>query len=264
MRNLFRLSSLVSVLFFVNPILVLAQNTTNTSEPRVVSVPPESVKGIVLTDKFHFLCGENALATSLFLSQHRYQSGSTQFGDNYLFPDCMYDGVHRRFLTRSLQLVDIGDPVDIRLGRAPGTYPNGLDRNGRLKRFEIVGTIGSSGYRPGGLTSYEVGIEFGTNGSENGREYFGGYLCLSGAVEFVGVRRSDGQTTPAGDLACHLYMRGDGSFVFGHNTDVRQRTEIPYVFHGDVEIDGDLVINGNIIVHGTIRAEKFEPIGQAK
>ena len=245
------------LLFFLLPIGISstteAQNVTNQDVRTEPVAQDIGIPAFSLTDKISVLIGENKFVTKDFLAKHTYKSGSTQFGDNYLIADNMYDGAHRRLITRSIQLGDIGDPVDIRLGRAPGDYPNGLNKTGRLDKFAIVGTIGGVGWTRKGFGSYQAAIQFGTNSIDtNGKDdEYTGYMCLSTATGRVGLSPDGKYITNADTLICHILLTSDGRLIIDYNTDPHQRPD------KSLEVRGNAEINGYLIVHGSIVAEDF-------
>ena len=105
--------------------------------------------------------------TPNWLAQHHYQAGGGLFGDNRAIADLWYDGVHRRLLTRSIQLGEVDDPVDIRLGRAEGTYPNIVNPDRANDPDTVVGQIGGvMWYGQGsGFGAYTSAIQFRAAGA---------------------------------------------------------------------------------------------------
>ena len=132
------------VFYLVFALKVGAQ--TLEKDVRVRSTAMETDSASFVVDRIHVMMGQNTLLTDEILRCHTYGSGSKPCGDNLLVADFWYDGTHRRFHTRSLQIVDVGDPADIRCGRAPGTYPNRISINGHLNQWQVVCTIGASGW----------------------------------------------------------------------------------------------------------------------
>jgi hypothetical protein len=105
--------------------------------------------------------------TADWLARHHYQSGGGAFGDNQAIADFWYDGVHRRILTRSIQLGEVDDPVDIRLGRAEGIYPSQPNPDRSNLPDEIVGQIGGVMWYAGGngFGAYTSSIRFRAAGA---------------------------------------------------------------------------------------------------
>ena len=151
--KLSRETSLTFLLLCVIPVTVEAQRS-GPQDVRVEAVSPDPVSGYIRSDRVHVLIGENALVPKDFLNKHTYNSGATLWGMNYMAPDFMYNGATRRIMSRSIQLLEIDDPADIRCGRAPGVYPNVLDRFARLAKYQTTCIIGSSGWSDNGLTAY--------------------------------------------------------------------------------------------------------------
>jgi hypothetical protein len=130
------------------------------AEPANASVSPERVAPV-------HLLADSPLLTRDWLSRHHYQSGGGTFGDNMAIADLWYDGVHRRLMARSIQFGEVDDPVDIRLGRAEGIYPNGPDLERPNHPDEVVGQIGGVSWRGNGagFGAYTSGIRFRAGGT---------------------------------------------------------------------------------------------------
>ena len=159
--------------------------------------------------------------------------------------DFVYDARTRKTCVRSLNVVEVGDPGDIRFWRMPGEYPNNPERFGRLANHALVGQIGASGYTSEGrATAYETVIQFFTR--NNGT----GYMCLSAATGVATAPRNDrGRLAPADEAICHVMLLYDGSFVIGADTDPRQLPPYSLVINGNVRIEGCLRIGD--VTYGT-------------
>ncbi len=167
-------------------------------------------------------------------------------GDTTIYScDFVYDARTRKTCVRSLNVVEVGDPGDIRFWRMPGEYPNNPERFGRLANYALVGQIGASGYTSEGrATAYETVIQFFTR--NNGT----GYMCLSAATGVATTPRNDGgRLAPADEAICHVMLLYDGSFVIGADTDPRQLPPYSLVINGNVRIEGCLRIGD--VTYGT-------------
>jgi hypothetical protein len=166
--------------------------------------------------------------------------------DNTIYScDFVYDARTRKTCVRSLNVVEVGDPGDIRFWRMPGEYPNNPERFGRLANYALVGQIGGSGYNSEGrATAYETVIQFFTR--NNGT----GYMCLSAAMGVSTTpRNGGGRRAPADEAICHVMLLYDGSLVIGADTDPRQLPHYSLVINGDVRIEGCLRLGD--VTYGT-------------
>jgi hypothetical protein len=182
------------------------------------------------TDTTSLIFGENLRASVEFMGRHTRQANGGQFGDNALIADFLYDGAHRRVITRSLQLGEVDDPVDVRLGRAPGRYPNVVDFTRKLPPWTLVGQVGAVGWNTGGFSAYTTGIQFHVLGDS-------GILCLSTAPMTPTGSRYSGESTGE-HLLCRVAVFPDGSIVLGFNSDPDKP---PPVY-----VQGDLLVSGTI------------------
>jgi hypothetical protein len=157
--------------------------------------------------------------------------------DNVIYScDFIYDARTRKTCVRSLNVVEVGDPGDIRFWRMPGEYPNAPERFGRLANYALVGQIGASGYNgEGRATAYETVIQFFTR--NNGT----GYLCLSAATGAASMpRNGGGRVAPPDEAICHVMLLYDGSLIVGADTDPQQLPRYSLVIMGNVAIEGCL------------------------
>jgi hypothetical protein len=157
--------------------------------------------------------------------------------DNAIYScDFVYDARTRKTCVRSLNVVEVGDPGDIRFWRVPGEYPNKPERFGRLADYALVGQIGASGYNADGhATAYETAIQFFTR--NNGT----GYLCLSAATGSPShPRNGAGRQAPADEAICHVMLLNNGTLVIGADTDPLQLPPYSVVVKGNLQIEGCL------------------------
>jgi hypothetical protein len=190
-----------------------------------------------LTDRTHVLIGANEVVDSSFLVGHSHQANGGLFGDNAAVADFWYDGTHRRIVTRSLQLGDVDDPADLRLGRAAGTFPNTVDFLATHKPGTIVGHVGFVGWGPNGFGAYQTAVQGAQ--LDNAR----GMLFLSAAPGRPGTSRA-GSPYDGNELVQHVALLPDGTVIIGYNTDPTQTPAF------------SLIVRGNLRVEGTVFADK--------
>ena len=170
-----------------------------------------------------------------WLSRHTYQSNGGAFGDNLAVADFWYDAVHRRVFSRSLVLHEVDDPADLRLGRAPGTYPNELDAADSLEDGTTVGHVGFVTWTHNGFGSYFAAIQGAVRDSGSG------YLDLGTATGRPGTTRS-GSTFDAQDLVKHVRLHPSGALEIGFDTDPSARPESSLLVRGDGRVEGALSV----------------------
>jgi hypothetical protein len=166
--------------------------------------------------------------------------------DNAIYScDFVYDARTRKTCVRSLNVVEVGDPGDIRFWRMPGDYPNAPERFARLAKYALVGQIGASGYNAEGrATAYETVLQFFTRNDGTG------YLCLSAATGVPSApRNGGGRVAPADEAICHVMLLSDGSLVVGADTDPQQLPRYSLVVMGNLAIEGCLRVGD--AVYGT-------------
>ena len=187
-----------------------------------ISVRPERVGPL------HLLV-DSPLVTAEFLAGHHYEANGTRLGDNAIVADAFYDAVHRRLIARSIQLGEVDDPVDIRLGRAEGVYPNQLDFGRSNDPDHVVGQIGGVRWTSGGFSAYTSAVSFVAGGAlelsaqdpstedlvPRARVSAGGFEILQagGNVPFDVVTRQqtwDGAETVARCEAGEIVLSGGG------------------------------------------------------
>jgi len=214
---------------------VLAMLPLSPAQAQLRTVPLASDNTI-----YSVLLGENFRAyTDRILEQSPQR-------DNVIFScDFVYDARTRKTCIRSLNIVEVGDPGDIRFWRMPGQYPNGPERRGRLADFAIVGQIGASGYNADGqATAYETVVQFFTR--NNGT----GYMCLSAATGRPSVpRNGGGRQANADEAICHVMLLYNGTLVVGADTDPNQLPPYSLVIRGNLEVQGCLKVGET--VYGT-------------
>jgi hypothetical protein len=178
--------------------------------------------------------------TADWLARHTYQANGGLYGDNTAIADFWYDAVHRRIFTRSLVLHEVDDPADLRLGRAPGTYPNEPDFNGTLSEDTTVGHVGFVRWSRNGFGAYFAAVQGAI------RDGATGYLDLSTVTGHAGTGRA-GNTYKADQLVKHVRLHPSGMFEVGFNTDPDARPDVSLLVRGNVQIEGALTVAGSPI-----------------
>jgi hypothetical protein len=178
--------------------------------------------------------------------------------DNTLVPRTfIYDPLHRRLIGPGVQLGDVNNPANLRLGRAITDGTGALDFSARHPPGTIVGQICSMGWGAKGFTACQAAIQLITFDEKTGG------LCLSLETGKDGSTPPYPPAWPNGvpftfqDLVCHVLLFPDGHLVIGLNTDPNQRPKFSLVVNGDGELNGNVTINGNLTVKGVIRADSF-------
>ena len=178
------------------------------------------------------LVADSPLLTDAWLADHDYQGG-----DRTAVADFWYDGVHRRILTRSAAFHDVDDPADVRLGRAPGHYPNPPDFNMLLGEGTTVGQVGFDMWTHNGFGAYFAAMQ-GTIHDEQT-----GYLVLATAMGQSGVTRTGSRFAPD-DLIRHVRLHPSGQLELGFETPVDNRPDPLLMVRGAVTTEGPLTIQG--------------------
>ena len=176
----------------------------------------------------HFVLDSPRL-TADWLAQHAYQSNGGSFGDNIAVADFWYDAVHRRIFSRSLVLHEVDDPADLRLGRAPGIYPNEIDSRATLDEGTTVGHVGFVTWTHNGFGSYFAAMQGAV------RDTGSGYLDLATATGRAGRSRS-GSTYDPQELVKHVRLHPSGQLEIGFDTDPAARPDTSLVVRGHAAI----------------------------
>jgi hypothetical protein len=173
------------------------------------------------------MVGENATVSESFLLNYRRDKGSTQHGMNMVAPDFLYDPASRKLLFRSGVMREVNDISELRLGRAPGDYPNRIDFGNLLPPFAIIGQVG--------FESWEAGRR--------------GYGALKAAGRFGSEYKPD-------DLVPHVALYPEGTLDIGYGTDPSQRPRFTTKIRGHLIVDGDVYAHRCIeLPPSTIRTE---------
>ena len=210
---------------FLAAALLLQYSQPAVAQMRIVATPRGDA------ETYSVLLGENfRVYTDRVLEQ-------PMSSDNTIYScDFVYDARTRKTCVRSLNVVEVGDPGDIRFWRMPGQYPNAPVRFGQLANYALVGQIGASGYTAEGrATAYETVLQFFTR--NNGT----GYLCLSAATGTVSYpRNAAGRQAAADEAVCHVMLLYNGTLVVGADTDPQQLPPYSLVVKGNLQIEGCL------------------------
>jgi hypothetical protein len=178
--------------------------------------------------------------TDAWLDLHDYQSGGGLHGDNAAIADFWYDAVHRRLFTRSLVLQEVEDPADLRLGRAPGSYPNTPDFAALLPPGTTVGHVGFVRWGSSGFGSYFAAVQGAV------RDAGTGYLDLATATGTSGTTRT-GSRYSSEDLIKHVRLHPSGEVEVGFETDPDSRPETSLLVRGNAVIEGTLIVSGESV-----------------
>src|SRR5262249_3362935 len=192
------------------------------------------------------LVADSPSLTEAWLAAHDYQGG----GDRTAIADFWYDGVHRRIFSRSAAFHDVDDPADLRLGRAPGHYPNPPDFTMLLGEGTTVGQIGFDKWGHDGFSSYFAAMQ-GTI-----RDDQTGYLVLATAMGQAGVTRT-GSRFEADELVRHVRLHPSGQLELGFETPADNLPNPLLLVRGGTVTEGPLTIQapgGNVPHACTVRS----------
>lgn len=184
---------------------------------------------------------DSPLVSDAWLARHDYQANGAGFGDNATVADFWYDAVHRRIMTRSAVLHEVDDPADVRLGRAPGIYPNGPDFAMTLGADTTVGQVGFETWTHNGYGAYFAAIQ-GTT-----RDAGTGYLDLTTVTGISGRTRS-GTWFSGEELVRHVRLHPEGTLEVGFGTDPDRTPDPLLLVHGNAQVEGILRVNGPLQV----------------
>ncbi len=200
-----------------------------------------------------FMMGENATVSDTFLLNYTRDKGSTQYGINMVAPDFMYDPASRKLLFRSGVVREVDDISELRLGRAPGGYPNRIDFNAALSPFAIIGQVGFESWQ-GGRRGYGA-IKAAVQGAAAADPRLN-MLYLATATGQSG-RSPDGSSEYKADKPVpHVALFPDGTLDIGYGTDPTQRPRFTTKIRGHVIVDGDIYAQRCIeLPPSTLRAE---------
>ncbi|HEV8316381.1 MAG TPA: hypothetical protein VGQ10_03190 [Vicinamibacterales bacterium] len=166
-----------------------------------------------------------------WLERHTYQANGKSFGDNAAVADFWYDAVHRRIMSRSAAFHEVDDPADVRLGRAPGTYPNQPDFTKTHAEGTTVGQVGFESWTHNGFGAYFAAVQ-GTI-----RDVATGYLDLATVTGKTGRTRT-GSSFEADDLIRRVRLHPSGTLEVGFEKDPASRPAPLLLVRGDERLEG--------------------------
>jgi hypothetical protein len=183
------------------------------------------------------MVGENATVSDSFLDNYSRSQSGTSSGMNMVAPDFLYDPAARRILFRSAVAREVDDISEVRLGRAPGSYPNEIDYDSLLTPFTIIGQVGFESWQ-GGRRGYSA-LKAAVQGAAAADPRLN-MLYLSTATGKAG-HSPDGSSEYKPDKAVpHVALYPDGTFDIGYGTDPTQRPRFTTKIHGHLIVDGDV------------------------
>ena len=191
------------------------------------------------------LIADSPLLTNEWIAAHEYRAS-----DYTVVADFWYDAIHRRIFTRSGVFHDVDDPADVRLGRAPGEYPNRPDFTTLLGEGVTVGQIGFDKWTRDGFSSYFAAMQ-GTI-----RDDQTGYLVFATAMGADGVTRT-GSRFESDDLVRHVRLHPTGQLEVGFETPVENIVDPLLLVRGSASVEGALRIErsgGNVPHACTVRS----------
>jgi hypothetical protein len=183
------------------------------------------------------LVADSPFLTDAWLAAHDYRGNNRNAKDGTVIADFWYDGVHRRIFTRSAVFHDVDDPADVRLGRAPGHYPNPPDFDMLLGEGTTVGQVGFDRWTHDGFSSYFAAMQ-GTIRDEQT-----GYLVFATAMGQAGVTRT-GSRFAGDDLVRHVRLHPSGQLEVGFETPEDNRPDPLLLVRGAATTEGALTIQG--------------------
>jgi hypothetical protein len=184
------------------------------------------------------LIADSPLLTDAWLAGHQYRGPNPANADNKAaIADFWYDGVLRRIFTRSGVFHDVDDPADIRLGRAPGRYPNSPDFTMLLGEGTTVGQIGFDKWTHDGFSSYFAAMQGTVRDDQTG------YLVLATAMGRRGITRTGSRFDPD-DLVRHVRLHPSGQLEIGFETPAEERVDPLLLVRGAAATEGPLSVNG--------------------
>jgi len=184
------------------------------------------------------LVGENGTVPDAFFLNYTRGVIGTPYGMTMVAPDFLYDPASRKLLFRSGVVREVNDISEIRLGRAPGEYPNAIDFSSALPPFTIIGQVGFESWQ-GGRRGYGA-LKAAVQGAVAGDPQLN-MLYLSTATGKAG-RSPDGSSEYRPDKAVpHVALYPDGTLDIGYGTDPSQRPRFTTKVRGHLIVDGDVI-----------------------
>ena len=183
------------------------------------------------------LIADSPLLTDAWIAAHDYRGAIQRSDDRSVVADFWYDAVHRRIFSRSGVFHEVDDPADVRLGRAPGKYPNVLDFDTLHDEGTTVGQVGFDKWTHDGFSSYFAAMQGTVRDAQTG------YLVLATAMGKPGVTRT-GSRFEDDDLVRHVRLHPSGQFEIGFETPSEDRVDPLLLVRGGATTEGALRVNG--------------------
>jgi len=183
------------------------------------------------------MIGENATVSDSFFLNYRRDRGSTQHGMNMVAPDFLYDPASRKLLFRSGVVREVDDISELRLGRAPGEYPNRLDFTSLLPSFAIIGQVGFESWE-GGRRGYGA-LKAAVQGAAAADPRLN-MLYLATATGKPGKSPDGSSEYKADKLVPHVALYPEGTLDIGYGTDPSQKPRFTTKIRGHLIVDGDV------------------------
>ena len=185
----------------------------------------------------HFVL-DSPLLTDAWLAGRALRHPNPANADNRAaIADFWYDGVTRRIFTRSGVFHEVDDPADIRLGRAPGTYPNSPDFTMLLGEGTTVGQVGFDKWTHDGFSAYFAAMQGTVRDDQTG------YLVLATAMGRPGITRTGSRFAPD-DLVRHVRLHPSGQLEVGFETPAEERVDPLLLVRGAAATEGALRVEG--------------------
>ena len=181
---------------------------------------------------------DSPLLTDEWIARHEYNGTSRTYGDGTVVADFWYDAIHRRIFSRSGVCHEVDDPADVRLGRAPGRYPNTPDFDTLHDEGTTVGQVGFDKWTHDGFSSYFAAMQ-GTI-----RDAQTGYLVFATAMGKPGLTRT-GSRFEEDDLVRHVRLHPSGQLEVGFETPAEDRVDPLLLVRGAAATEGPLRVDGS-------------------
>ena len=181
---------------------------------------------------------DSPLLTDEWIARHEYNGTSRTYGDGTVVADFWYDAIHRRIFSRSGVFHEVDDPADVRLGRAPGRYPNTPDFDTLHDEGTTVGQVGFDKWTHDGFSSYFAAMQ-GTI-----RDAQTGYLVFATAMGKPGLTRT-GSRFEEDDLVRHVRLHPSGQLEVGFETPAEDRVDPLLLVRGAAATEGALNVGGS-------------------
>jgi hypothetical protein len=184
------------------------------------------------------LIADSPLLNDEWIARHEYNGTNRTYRDSTVVADFWYDAIHRRVFSRSGVFHEVDDPADVRLGRAPGRYPNTLDFDTLHDEGTTVGQVGFDKWTHEGFSSYFAAMQ-GTIRDEQT-----GYLVFATAMGRPGVTRT-GSRFEGDDLVRHVRLHPSGQLEVGFETPTEDPVDPLLLVRGAAATEGALHVGGS-------------------